>query len=156
MKNVIISPYSPSLDKKKNPKNFPYWSTIVGYLKKKEYEVIQIGVNGEMEIPGVDEFRKNKPYEELEKMVMECEFWLSVDNFFHHLAAYKGKKGIAIFGPSNPNIFGHDGNVNISKGSNYHTKNQFLMWVQVDYNISAFNKANEVIEEIDKLIKEVQ
>jgi ADP-heptose:LPS heptosyltransferase len=151
MFKVIISPYSkPLRNGKENPKNYPYWPELVKGLKEKDMYVIQIGVRGEKEIEGVDEVLFNKPLKELVSLLNECNTWISVDNFFQHLAYFNGKPGIAIFGQSDPEIFGHKENINILKDRKYLRVLQFDIWERAECNNECFVEPAVIIDRISK------
>lgn len=147
---IIISPYSKIRPNgKPSAKNYPYWKEVVEALRAQGAKVIQIGVVGEQPI-GADEFLTNLPLREIKKLILECDMWLSVDNFFQHLAWTLGKKGIAIFGPSDPNIFGHSENVNLLKSLNSLRQKQFFVWHEDELNPDIFMKPEVVLEAIEE------
>jgi len=87
MSKVIISPYSRVLrNGKPNPKNYPYWLELIKLLREKNMYVIQVGVKGEDELLGVDETQFSLPLKDLTSLLKECDHWISVDNFFQHMA----------------------------------------------------------------------
>lgn len=135
-----------------NPKNYPHWNKIVEYLKTKGYKVIQIGIEGEEQISGlVDEFYKNLPFKEIENLIIGSHFWMSVDNFLPHLVANlkPPKKGIVIFGTSDPRLFGYEFNINIIKSFENLRPNQFLYWFYDDYNPDVFPSPEDIYPFID-------
>ena len=80
---IIISPYSKQLRSgKMNPKNYPYWKELIKLLSQEN--IIQVGITEEQKL--VDDFRKNLSLDELLLLIKECKYWISVDNFFPHLA----------------------------------------------------------------------
>lgn len=155
---VVISPYSADLSswgKNPNPKNFPYWAEIVEFLKSKNLNVIQIGAGNEKIISEkVDVFLKDLPFEKLKEVLKGCKFWMAVDNMLQHFVAceVKGKKGVVIFGTSDPNIFGYPENINILKSRNYLRPNQFLYWFYDEFNPEVFPTADEVIAYINSIL----
>jgi hypothetical protein len=125
--NIIISPWSRPLRNgvRPNPKDYPFWRELVALLAQ-EHHIIQVGVAGEEQL--LTEFEKNLPLRDLRRLILSNDTWISVDNFFHHLAWSVGKVGIAIFGKSDPRIFGHAQNINIFKSVECFRKNQFGLW----------------------------
>jgi ADP-heptose:LPS heptosyltransferase len=108
---IIISPFvKPLRNGKNNPKNYPYWETLIEMIDE---PIVQVGVEGEKQL--VPDFRKNLPIGELRKLIQECRTWISCDSFFQHLAWDEKKPGIVLWGPSDPLIFGHPENVNLLK-----------------------------------------
>lgn len=143
---IIISPFAKKLrEEKLHPKNYPYW---VELISKIDEEIIQVGIEGELQL--VKDFRKNLSLSELKELVLSCKTWISVDSFFQHFCWEIGKPGIVLFGPSDPNIFGHPENINLLKDRKYLREKQHWLWEQCDFNENAFVKSSVVIEELKK------
>lgn len=141
---ILIAPYSkPLRTGGNNPKNYPYWKELISQIQE---EIIQIGTDGEEQL--VPEFRKNLPLGDLRFLIGECRTWISVDSFFQHLAWDCGKKGIVLFGPSDPLIFGHPENINLLKDRSYLREKQFWWWEQCEYKEEAFVKPAEVLKHL--------
>lgn len=144
---IIISPYAKFMrNGEKHPKNYPYWEEV---LSKINEHVIQVGVHGEHQL--VNDFRKNLPLYELALLVKDCKTWISVDSFFQHFCWDIGKPGIAIFGQSDPNIFGHPENINLLKDRKYLRDKQFWIWEQAEYNEDAFVSPDIVVNALKSL-----
>lgn len=156
---ILISPYSQKLpEKKRNPKDFPYWEKTVSLIKNKlSYsEIIQVGTNEEIPIKGITSLAHNYTPENLLKLTKSCNAWLSVDNFFQHFCTYYNiPNGIVIFGQSDPDIFGYSSNTNLLKNRNYLRQDQFLHWwhESVRYNEEVFVSAETVAETLFKVLK---
>lgn len=141
---IIIAPYAQKLrNDKENPKNYPYWPELIKLIDE---PIIQVGVKGEKQL--VDDFRPNLSLPELAELVKECRTWISVDSFFQHFCWDLKKIGIAIWGPSHPEIFGHHENINILKDRKYLVQNPFLMWELVDYDSNRFVLPEEIIKHL--------
>jgi ADP-heptose:LPS heptosyltransferase len=139
---IIISPFAKKLrNGKENPKNYAYWKELVLMINE---PIIQVGVSGEEQL--VHDFRKDLPIKELRKLIQECRIWIGCDSFFQHLAWDEGKKGIALWSMSDPNIFGHPENINLLKDRSYLAEQQFLWWDLYEYNPEAFVKPEEVLK----------
>ena len=139
---ILIAPYSkPLRTGGNNPKNYPYWKELISQIQE---EIIQIGTDEEEQL--VPEFRKNLPLGDLRYLIGECRTWISVDSFFQHLAWDCGKKGIVLWGQSDPNIFGHPENINLLKDRSYLREKQFWWWEQCNYREEAFVKPAEVLK----------
>ena len=145
---ILISPWSKKLrNGNENPKNYPHWLELYFNLIATGEEVIQVGVSGEsIIVETTDYFRRDFPLSELEKLVKECRTWISVDSFFQHFCWDLGKPGIVLWGPSDPNIYGHSENINLLKDRKYLAPNQFLTWEQQTYNPDAFVEPKEVLK----------
>ena len=139
---IVIAPYAkPLRTGKLNPKNYPYWEVLVAMIKE---PIVQVGVTGEKQL--VEDFRTNLPISELRQLIRECRTWIGVDSFFQHLAWDEGKKGIVLWGPSDPLIFGHPENINLLKDRSQLVPNQFLWWEATEHKNERFVKPHEVME----------
>jgi ADP-heptose:LPS heptosyltransferase len=152
---ILISPYAQKLrNGAENPKNFPYWVELVGLLKDKGFEIIQIGAAKDSLVTGVTDFRQGLKLKEIENLVKECDIWISVDSFLPHLCAYhKLKRGIVIFSKSDPKIFGYLNNINLLKNRTYLREQQMWLWEQEEYDKDAFVSAEEVYKAILKELR---
>jgi ADP-heptose:LPS heptosyltransferase len=143
---IIISPYSKKLlSGKQNPKNYPYWEELISLIDE---PIIQVGIEGEKQL--VPDFRKNLPLTELRELIQECRIWISCDSFFQHLAWDEGKRGIVLWGVSDPLIYGHPENVNLLKDRSHLSDNQFLWWEFTEHKDERFVKPNEVLAYLNK------
>lgn len=144
---IIIAPYAQKLRTgKQNPKNYPYWEELIKLIDE---PIVQVGVRGEKQL--VDDFRMNLPISELRKLIQECRTWIGVDSFFQHLAWDEGKKGIVLWGVSDPLIFGHPENINLLKDRSYLATNQFLWWELTEHKDERFVKPKEVLDHLSKV-----
>ncbi len=149
MKKIIISPYSRKLlNGKNNPKNYPYWNSVCLLLKFKGYEIVQIGVEGEEIVDGVNEVMFNLSFLQLEKLVLKCKGWISVDNFFQHFCYLLNKPGVVIFGPSDPLIFGHFLNINLLKDRMFLREDQFNLWDSCEFKEERFIEPLSVVNAV--------
>jgi ADP-heptose:LPS heptosyltransferase len=139
---IIIAPHAQKLRTgKENPKNYPYWPELIKLINE---PIVQVGVVGEKQL--VEDFRTNLPISELRKLIQECRTWIGVDSFFQHLGWDEGKKGIVLWGPSDPLIFGHPENINLLKNRSHLVPNQFLWWEQTEHQSERFVAPEEVIQ----------
>lgn len=148
---ILISPYSSRLKSgNRNAKNYPYWNELIVLIKTKypDIKIIQVGIEGEELLNGVDEYLFNRHLNVLADYIRQCDTWISVDNFFHHWAIYNGKPGIVIWGQSDPNIFGFPQNTNILKNRVYLRHDQFRWWEDAKYVEDAFVKPEVVLSKI--------
>jgi ADP-heptose:LPS heptosyltransferase len=144
---IIISPYAKQLrNGKQNPKNYPYWTELIDLIDE---PIIQVGVVGEKQL--VDDFRTNLPIHELRKLIQECRTWIGIDSFFQHLCWDESKKGIVLWGPSDPLIFGHPENINLLKDRSHLASNQFLWWEMTEHKNERFVEPQEVMEHLNKV-----
>ena len=146
MLTAVISPWAkPLRNGEKNSKNYPWWPRLVKLLKEDGYHVIQIGLPGEKEI-GADEIQSGLSIDMLKTLAVQADLVITVDNFYQHLCWSIGKKCYAIFGKSDPNIFGHSSNINILKDRKYLRKKQFDMWEAETYDETVFFSPKEILE----------
>jgi len=142
---IIISPYSKKLmNKKNNPKNYPYWKELIRLIKE---PIVQVGVEGEEQL--VPDFRKNLSLSELEILVNECRTWISCDSFFQHFAWDKKKYGIVLWSVSDPLIFGHPENINLLKDRKCLAENQFLWWEDTLHDPNKFVDPDQVMKALN-------
>lgn len=139
---IIIAPFAQKLRTgKTNPKNYPYWKELISMIDE---PIVQVGVEGEEQL--VDDFRKNLPIPALRELLWQCRTWISVDSFFQHLGWDEGVKGIVLWGPSDPLIFGHPENINLLKDRKHLVPNQFIWWESTEHKNERFVEPNEVIK----------
>jgi len=152
---IIISPYSRPLRNgvKPNPKEFPYWNELIDLILKEypEQTIIQVGVNGEDKLNNT-KIMFNQSLKNLINLLNICDVWISIDNFFHHLASTIGKKGIVIFGPSDPEIFGDKNNINLLKDRNFLREKQFEWYENTKYNKEVFISPETVMEVLRRVL----
>lgn len=142
---ILISPFSRKLrNGNRNPKDYPYWLELVQLLKKDDV-VIQIGRSGEQAL-GCDEFYQDYSLKDLMTLANECDTWVSVDNFFPHLASHTSKNGVVLFGKSDPLIFGYPNNVNVIKSREFLREKPFDIWESEAYNPDVFLTAKEIYD----------
>jgi ADP-heptose:LPS heptosyltransferase len=150
---IIISPYAQKLrNGNNNPKNYPYWDSLIILLKQVDPEIVQVGIKGEE--PLVADTRFNLSLDDLTKLVKQCDTWIGVDSFFQHFCWDLNKPGIVIWGQSDPNIFGHPENINLLLDRKYLRKNQFHIWEQCEYRTDCFVDPHIIINKIHILLKD--
>jgi hypothetical protein len=151
---IIIFPWAKMLrNNQKHPKNYPWWQQLIELLEKNGHTVTQVGLEGEPQL--TQNFLTNLPVKELEKLIMEHDTWFSVDSFGQHLAWSLGRRGIAIFGQSDPNIFGHEENINVLKDRSYLRDRQFWWWEQAEYREDCWVEPEKIYEIfVENFVKE--
>lgn len=148
-KQVVIAPYSRELrNGMPNPKNFPHFEKLTGYLRAKGLYIIQVGDVNDVPLSNVDEYRLGEAFEETEKLLADSLFFVCVDNFLHHMGYYIGRRGVVLWGQSDPNLFGYAYHLNILKSRNFLRPNQFDTWENATYNVNVFPTAEEVRDAI--------
>lgn len=136
-----------------NAKNYPYWDDVVTLLRLTGEDVLQIGLIGEKKIEGVSDFLTNIPFKAIEQLVLNSKMFISIDNFLPHLAHHIGfKRGIVLWGPSDPGIFGYKEFANLSKDRKYLRPDQFSAWDKCTFIKEAFVEP-EVVGQMVQQIK---
>ena len=135
---------------KDNPKNYPFWEDVVKLLRSKGYYVIQVGVSGELQI-GANEVRYDLSLKDLKKLLDEVDTWASVDNFFNHFATYYKKRGVVVFGRSDPKIYGYPVNINLLKDKKFLRTDQFGLWESLDFKQDVFVEPYMVVSAIETI-----
>lgn len=139
---IIIHPFARQLKNgKENPKNYPYWEELIKLIDE---PIVQIGIEGEKQL--VQDFRTNLDFIDLTKLVKEGRIWVGIDSFFQHFCWDLSKKGIVLWGQSDPLIFGHKENINLLKGREYLRDKQFWLWEQCEYRDDCWVSPEEVIK----------
>jgi hypothetical protein len=154
-KRIIISPYSQKMrNGKENPKNFDGWDSVVKLLKEKNWFITQIGIDGEKEIDGVDEFKLNMKLKDIEEMIKQYDTWCSVDNFFNHLASCNtDHRGVVIFGKSDPQLFGYSSNINLLKNRSFLRIKPWDIWEAEIFDENVFVSPQEVVDAIIRVVE---
>jgi ADP-heptose:LPS heptosyltransferase len=89
------------------------WEILVNELNK-EYDIIQVGGKQEVEIPGVTTYLMGSTsLRQTAALLKNCLTYVCIDSFVGHCGAGVGKRGVVLFGRSNPYIAGHALNKNI-------------------------------------------
>jgi ADP-heptose:LPS heptosyltransferase len=145
---ILISPFSrPLRNKEENPKNYVYWKELVNLLEEKD-KIVQIGYPTETRL--VKDFRSGLSLKGVSKLVDECGFWVSVDNMLQHMAYHVKKRGVVLWGVSNPNLFGYKENLNVLKDVSFLRPKQFETWEQITMNRDAFVEPEKVMQLIEE------
>ena len=117
-----------------NAKSYPFWDELILLLKNHEIK----------EIKGI------LPEHEIIDLVNWSDEWISIDSFLPHLCAYhKLKRGIVLWGKSDPELFGYQHNVNLLKDRKYLRPDQFSYWTGVVHNTDDFVSAQVVASVIE-------
>jgi ADP-heptose:LPS heptosyltransferase len=136
-----------------NPKDYPYWPRLVELLKATGERVLQIGLEGEALL--TIDYYYNLKISKIKELIEGADLWISVDSFLPHLAHHIPKRGIVLWGPSDPRIFGYPENENLWKGEKYLRKDNFGYWENCTANPEAFYKPEEVMIVVGAFLVEV-
>jgi hypothetical protein len=145
---ILLNAWSrPLISGKQNPKNYPWWPQVLAEIT---VPVVQVAVRGEQSL--VPDTRWDLNLTELAHLVDECDTWLAVDSFFQHFCWDLNKQGIVVWGPSNPHIFGHEQNINLTLGTQAWRANQFLTWEQDPWDAQKHVPPKQVLTALCKLL----
>lgn len=150
---IYIAPYAkPLKNGNDNPKNYPYWASVVDGLCE-EYDMVQLVFTGERIIHKTTVFEYTK-LTAVEEVLHDCVAWISVDNFLPHMVYNnKGVKGVVIWGKSDPLLFGYPEYVNLLKDRKNLRAKQFYIWDDERYDPNVFVKPAKVVEAVKKILK---
>lgn len=145
-RRVVVAPWSNKLPNVENPKNYPWWPELVNALRGHGIRTVQVGRTGER-LVGCDEAVFDADQVGLAALADSCDAFFSVDTFFQHFAHNRGLRGVAIFGQSDPEIFGHWENANVLGGREHLRAMQYASWPEAEYNAEAFPSVETVMSE---------
>lgn len=151
---IAIAPYSVKLRTgRTNPKNYPEWPEVVDRLKAQNYEILQLGVQGEVALSGVDQHIVGFPFPKVREIIQACVTWVSVDSWLPHFCySERLKSGIVLFGQSDPLIFGYPENNNLLKDRRYLREWPFDAWEAAEYRPDVFVSPNEVVAAVNSVV----
>jgi ADP-heptose:LPS heptosyltransferase len=89
------------------------WEELVKEIQKLGLYVIQVGGTGEERIEGCDAYHIGINYRLTIALLEKSVGFVCVDSFLQHAGHAVGKKGVVLYGPSDPQIGGHDTNINL-------------------------------------------
>lgn len=165
--------FNPAVQITPNKDWFPeYWEELVKELTK-QFDVVQVGGPEEREIKGVTTYLMGRTsIRQTASLLKYCLTYISIDSFVGHCGPAVGKKGIVLFGRSNPFIAGHESNVNLwindscefndlfcgrpqgYFGDSELFQGQMRPWVCPSRSCMKAIKPKRVIQEINKIISE--
>lgn len=154
-KKIILSLLSryTHLKKRPSPKNYPYILQLVRLLKQNGFETIQVGTDKEIDYDCTERYDNLKMSELLALLEQSCTF-ISVDNFFHHFAYYYNRRGVVLWGQSNPNLFGYKEHINLFTDKKYFRKDkdQYGFWEEAPYISESFVEPEDVLISLSQLL----
>lgn len=151
---MVISPWSKVLrDGRQSPKSYPWWPDVVHQLRYElDVKVTQVGISGEPLI-GAWSLATDFTVPELAGLLKACDCWISVDNFWHHMAAYYKVPGVVIFSKSDPRIFGHSQNTNLFLDKSWLRPNQFGTWEDDQHEQESFVRPHVVVKAVGEILR---
>lgn len=125
------------------PKSYPHWDKFIALARANGHEVLKI--RGTLEESSIIE------------LINWCDVWISIDSFLQHLVHYRElKRGIVLWGTSDPLIFGYPANINLLKDRKYLRPQQFKWWREDPYTPEAFVSPEEVLQALSDMIDKNQ
>lgn len=156
MSTILFCPRSRKMrNGKTNPKDYPHWLAVIRDLAQRHH-IVQIGADGEQPIPGAQEHHFGSPYAVLKGYLDKADMILGVDNFLQHFAALYGKRGVVIFGQSDPRIFGCEGNDNILVHPDALRQYQFQTWEEIEYRDDVWPDPQMVVQRVEAMLLSLQ
>lgn len=125
---ILIAPYSaipaiqyPEIDQTSSSKKMTVirdwfkdrWEELVKEIQKLGIQVFQVGGVGEELVGGCNAYYLGIDYRLTMALLERSIGFISVDSFLQHAGHAVGKKGVVLFGPSDPSITGHESNINL-------------------------------------------
>jgi ADP-heptose:LPS heptosyltransferase len=89
------------------------WKELV--RRNTDYDFIQVGASSDEAVDGALDLR-NIPFRVALAVVKHVKGFVGVDSIFAHVTSVFGTRGVVLFGPSSPVIWGHPNNINLSLG----------------------------------------
>lgn len=149
---ILISPYSKTMrNGKQNPKNYPYWEEVVRLLQERGHEVTQLKYSDEPEVPKCAFVAIYTSLKVVEMIVDAHDTFIAIDNFLPHLAHYRKKYGIVLWGKSDPALFGYPENINLLKDPKFLRNHQFETWEAEVFDPNVFVDPQIVVEAVEKI-----
>lgn len=96
-----------------------YFERTVAMFRKKypSVQVVQVGGRGQPELKGADRYLLGEKFEVVAHVLRNAIFHLDIEGGLVHIASQLGTKCIVLFGPTPKELYGYEGNINISAGT---------------------------------------
>ena len=154
---ILVSPFSkPLRNGKRNPKDYPYWDTVFSGIHQLKHSITQLCYSSEPLVANDVHFENVRYFaytklHEVEDLLKAHDLFMSVDNFLPHLAHVMKKRGIVLWGKSDPAIFGYPENVNLLKDPKFLRKRQFDIWEAEEFDASVFVDPEIVMKAVEEI-----
>jgi len=99
-----------------HPKTYPFWEELVVELEKIQ-PVVQLVRAGDKDL--VADVRRTYSPVDMAELMTQCSCWVSIDTFIPKFSRFFNKRGVVIFGPTDPLVFGFPENINLLKDRSY-------------------------------------
>lgn len=152
---ILIAPYAAALrNGSTSAKQYPHWPELVAMLKANGHELVQIGIQGEQRIDGIDQFIIGWPFEKIRELMGQCATFISVDSWFPHFCNYhRLKNGVVLWGKSSPRIFGYPDNENLFVSDSNFRLHQYKDWESEPHDPAVFVPPRQVVWAVERMIQ---
>ena len=115
-----------------NAKSYPFWAEFLALVPEHK----------------VKEIKSILSEKEIIDLINWCDVYITIDSFVPHLVAYHklNKKGVVIFGKSDPLIFGYPANINLLKDRKNLRPDQFRWWNDQVWCPNDFVSPEEIVK----------
>jgi ADP-heptose:LPS heptosyltransferase len=141
-----------------NAKTYPweYWEQFVSLFKQKypDIDIYCVGLSGDKPINGTIAYF-DLPLAKIKSLAEEALLVISVDSFLQHLLAKSNKPMIVLWGPSNPEIFGYDKNINLYVDKKYFRPDPYGVWQIIKWNKDAFILPEKIMDSLEPFIRNI-
>lgn len=90
------------------------WETLAAELKKRKYDVVQIGGPNDPLIKEAEHIYGRGPEAHM-PLLKQCKVFIGPDSVFQHMAKGLGTKAIVLWGSTDPVGFGYESHINLNK-----------------------------------------
>lgn len=125
MARIIFAPFARRLPSGPNPKDYPIWLEVIRAMEADGHEVVQCGDDEDQRL--AQHFIGNIKPDEMAKVIASHDIVLCVDTWLQHAAATlcPEVKRVVVWRCTDPDVFGHAGNINVSHHEPKRAPNQF-------------------------------
>jgi hypothetical protein len=150
-KKILIIPFS---RKRRNgspcAKDYPFLNELLSLIRQDGHQLLQLGATGDMVI--TDKYVLDADLTKLRESLTWCDTWISIDSFFQHFVASepenRQKSGVVLWGPSSPEIYGYESNINILLSSSNLIPDQWITWEGVESNPNIWAPPHVIFNEL--------
>lgn len=89
-----------------------YWKDLI--TRNPQYDFVQLGVSGEPRLEGTVKIPDGLDLRPEFAILKHCRAFVGVESCFAHAASAFKLPGVVLFGASNPEVWGHPNNINLS------------------------------------------
>jgi ADP-heptose:LPS heptosyltransferase len=90
-----------------------YWEELIRIMP--DYTFLQVGLADEPQVKGAIDLRGKTTFRQAMALVKYALSFAGVNSSFSHVTNAFGIRGVVLFGPSNPEVWGQENNINLYK-----------------------------------------